>query len=372
MKVALVCGEASGDQLGAGLARALLAREPGISLCGVTGPAMRAAGVSEWLDCSVFSVMGYWSALKRLPRLLAARRKLLALLARERPQVLVGIDAPDLNLSLAARCKQLQVRYVQYVCPSFWAWRGQRKEVLASACDHVLLILPFEQKLCADAGISATYVGHRLTNAISSGEEARAAARAKLGVAGDAKLLALLPGSRGQELKAHVGLFVETARLCQQQLPGLQIAWAPRVAADLASVPDATLHPGQARTLLQAADAALVKSGTVTLEALLAGCPQVITYRLPGISGYLVKRKLGDLSAKLFGLPNLIAEERIVPELIQEQATAANLAQELKLLLHAGGASSQREAYARVRARLATRIEPDAAAAAAVLAVAAS
>ena len=372
MKIAMVCGEASGDALGAGLAKALRAQNPALELAGVTGPAMRAADVREWLDCSVFSVMGYWSALKRLPRLLLARHKLLGALERERPRVLVGIDAPDLNLSLAEHCKKMQVRYVQYICPSFWAWRQQRKEQLARFCDQVLLALPFEKKLCEQAGIPSTYVGHRLVDEVRSGPEVKASSRKKLGMARDTKILALLPGSRVQELEAHTAMFAHAAQIVKSEVAGLQMAWAPLgQMKQTAQMPDSKIFPGQARLLLQAADAALVKSGTITLEAMLSGCPQVIAYRVPGIGGVLAKRKFTDLSKQFFGLPNLIAGKKIVPELIQANATPAAIAGELITLLEGGG-KAQLEAYEQTTKMLVNETDVDAAAASAVLQVAQS
>ena len=241
MKIALVCGEPSGDQLGAGLARALRAACPDVELVGVTGPQMRAAGVDSWLDCSSFAVMGYWAAFRRLPSLVRARNKLLQLIRSERPAVLVGIDAPDLNLGVGQRAQALGVRYVQYVCPSFWVWRTGRSQTLAHHCDLVLTVLPFEDDLCAQAGIRSQFVGHRLADELIAGPDARMQAREQLGIAPDVPVLALLPGSRAQELAGHAPLFAAVAQYCEQKNPNLQAWWAPTtdladLVADIAGI----------------------------------------------------------------------------------------------------------------------------------------
>ena len=353
MKIVIVCGEPSGDQLGAGLARALLELNPQAELSGVTGTQMRAAGVRSWLDCEVFAVMGYWDVLRKIWPLWRAYRRIEAKLRQEQPAMFIGVDAPDLNLRLGAAARACGAKYVQYVCPSFWAWRAERAAWLARHCDHVLALLPFERKLCENSNISASFVGHRLVDELTPDHQsaaARAQARAQLGISSESRVLALLPGSRVQEVTAHAPLFVDAARLCRQRYPKLEVVMAPApgVARQTASVPDVRYCPGQARVLLAAADAAIVKSGTITLEAALLGCPQVIAYR----SKVAVRLRLGDIYARDYGLPNLVAGERIVPELIARQATATALAAAVHELFEPSRAATMKKAYQGIRAKL--------------------
>lgn len=366
MVIAMVSGEASGDRLGAGLARELRMRAPDIELVGVTGPAMRDAGVGSWLDCDKFSVMGHVEVFRNLVPLWRARRVVQAMLARTGPAALVGLDAPGLNMGLGRQVHARGGKYIQYVCPSFWIWRVQRADFLAAHCDRVLALLPFEQEHCQRAGIKVDFVGHRLADELCPDPQARARARQELGIAAEAKVLALLPGSRKQELAIHLPLFAAAARECRRQLPALEV-WA----APLTPVPAmdgiAGQCAGNAQTLLAAADIALVKSGTVTLEAALLDCPQVIVYRVGKVEQWLARWYLGDVQGRTFGLPNLVAGNKFVPELISEQATAANLAAAVLGLLDAGRVASMRAGYAQVRAALAR--QADARAAQAVLEV---
>ena len=351
MKIALVCAESSGDSLGAGLAQRLAELRPGVVLAGVTGPAMRAAGVQSWLDHGVFNIMGYGAALAALPRLLRARGQLRKLLRSERPAALVGIDAPDLNLRLAQDCQRLGIPYVQYVCPSFWAWRPERAKLLEQCCALVLAILPFEQKLCEQQGIKARFVGHRLADEISADAAARSAAREQLGIGADEKLIALLPGSRMREVKAHERLFAAVAKLCRKEHADWRYGWGTLRPGMLSSAA-AELgeeYPGQARLLLQAADAAVMKSGTATLEAALAGCPQVIAHRLTGLDKWLALPKLGDLSKRFFGLPNLILDRQVVPEFMQDRAEPTAIATALQQMMQGEEREKVLTDYAKVR-----------------------
>ncbi len=355
MKVALVCGEPSGDLLGAGLAQALLKLSPQTELVGVTGVRMRAAGVRSWLDCGVFSVMGYWDALRKIWPLWSARSKVLRELRQEPPAVFVGIDAPDLNMDLGIAVHNLGGKYVQYVCPSFWVWRAERAKVLAKHCDRVLALLPFELEHCAAAGIPARLVGHRLADELVANSDARAMSRQKLGIAAGDQVLALLPGSRPQELVVHEPLFAEAARRCKRQRARLKIYCAPvaGVALSGGTSSDISYCPGQARALLAAADAAIVKSGTITLEAALLGCPQVIAYRTSPLAAWFIRRKMSADVSRNYGLPNLILGRRAVPELIQEQATPEALAAAILTLLDSQHGIKMKDDYQEIRGQLA-------------------
>lgn len=363
MKIALVCGEASGDALGAGLARAIAERNPDAELMGVTGPKMREAGVRSWMDCKAFSVMGYLDAISRVGSLLRSRRELLLRIGDERPDVYVGIDAPDLNLGLGRSAKiQGARRYVQYVCPSFWAWRKERAEFLSRHCNLVLNLFPFEAAHCEQAGITHRFVGHRLADEIPAGNAGREAARRELGIDDDAKVLAMLPGSRDSEIFGHVFRFAKVANLCLIRMPGLEVLWAPSegLRDSLPKGKPWKVHAGKARTVLAAADAALVKSGTITLEAALLGCPQMIAYHMGAVGGWLAKRRLGDIHSRFYGLPNLLAGRRIAPEYIQDRAVPNAMAPTLVSMLE-GEWDVMREDYDKIREALGTGADAKAA-----------
>lgn len=362
MMIAMVCGEASGDQLGAGLARELRVRMPDIDLVGVTGPAMLAAGVKSWLDYDKFAVIGYTEVLRNIVPLLRARHAVQAMLAQTKPVAMIGLDAPDLNMGLGRQVHASGGKYVQYVCPSFWAWRAQRAAFLAAHCDRVLALLPFEQEHCRQAGIKADFVGHRLADELRPDPGARARARQELGIAAEAKVLALLPGSRKQELAVHIPLFVATAQECRRQMPGLEAWLAPLTPIAETALDGVTGQcAGQAQTLLAAADIALVKSGTVTLEATLLDCPQVIAYKLGKVRQLFMHWRLGDISTQMFGLPNLVAGDKFVPELLEDEANVANLTAAVLGLLDADRAAAMRAGYARVRTSLAHQADERAA-----------
>ena len=367
MKIALICGEASGDDLGAGLARALQAQNPKARLVGVTGPKMRDAGVGSFLDCSRFSVMGYLHAMARLPSLLSARNRVIKKLRVERPEVMVGIDAPDLNMGIGRTAREIGIKYVQYVCPSFWAWRHGRARFLAQHCDLVLSLLPFEKALCERENIKCEFVGHRLASEIKQKKSAKADAKKILGLDAGSKVLALLPGSRPQELSAHAKLFADTASICAARTRKLLVCWAPSKGLEhnLPVIDGAMVFAGKAREVMAAADAALVKSGTITLEAALLFCPQVIAYTLGPIAGLFAKPRIRHVHDRHYGLPNLLAEKKVVPEFIQDRAKAEDIASALVPLLEGKGVDEMQASYKKIRAAI--EVDSDKKAAQAVL-----
>ena len=356
--VALICGELSGDRLGAGLAEHLLDMSPGIRLVGVGGPRMRAAGVDCWLDCTVFSVMGYWDALACLPRLLAGRARLRRLLQAHRPDAYVGIDAPDLNLPLGCDFRSRGGKYIQYVCPSFWAWRPERAKALKSGCDAVLALLPFERQRCQEQGIACRFVGHPAADSLHPAAD-RESLRRSLDIDPEKKLLALLPGSRVQELAQHLPIMASAAQIAAREIPGLQVACAVpefllararqmwnRLSSAYAFFPAG----GRAHELLAAADAALCKSGTVTLEAALLDCPQAAVYRLSPAAYWLAYLRMGGKVPKSVALPNLVLERQVISEFVQQRADPESLAREAAALLSGSAASQQqRNDYAQIR-----------------------
>ena len=335
-RVAIVAGEASGDLLGAALVSAVRERFPGTEFYGIAGPRMMAAGATTLVPMEKLSVRGYVEALRSLPELLRIRSSLAARLAREKPDLFIGIDAPDFNLGLEAKLKRAGIPTVHYVSPSIWAWRAGRLPAIGRAVDRVLTIFPFEAPLYEKAGIAATYVGHPLADQIPLVPD-RADARAQLRLADSATAVALLPGSRRGELQAHADLFIDTALRLAARRPGIRFFvplatretrdwFETRLYAREAQGLDLTILFGHARLALQAADCALVASGTATLEGALARCPMVITYKVPALTYRLMMRKP---LLPYVGLPNILAGEFIVPELLQDHATPENLEQAL-------------------------------------------
>lgn len=333
---AFVAGEASGDLLAAGVIAELRQRAPELCCAGVGGDRMIAAGFDAWAHVRELSVRGYAEVLRHLPRLLKLRRTLAQRLLAEPPAVFVGVDAPDFNLGLEERLRLRGIRVVHFVSPSIWAWRSERIGQIGRAVDRMLLVFPFEQAIYDRAGIAATYVGHPLAGMIPTVPDA-AAARARLGMAADGAVVALLPGSRADEVR-HLGtVFLAAAELlCRRDaglrfvLPVADTGLRKMLLAMLAAAPGAaerlTLVDGRSHDCLEAADAVLVASGTATLETALYKRPMVIAYRMPRLSAWLMRRK-GQIP--WVGLPNILAGELLVPELLQERATPEALADAL-------------------------------------------
>ena len=333
MRIALVAGEASGDLLGAGLVQALRQRYPDAEFAGVAGPRMRAAGVDAWHDSAELSVMGLVEVLRHLPRLLRLRRTLRRRLLAWKPDVFVGIDAPDFNLGLERKLKRDGLRTVHYVSPSVWAWREGRAATLGRSADLVLCLFPMEPPIYARHGVAAAFVGHPLAQAFAERPDA-AAARAQLGVPADGRVLALLPGSRAGEIRRLLPTFLEAATLLSARMPGLQVL-VPAADARCRALIEATpgLHAlpglrvldGDAHAAMVAADAVLLASGTAALEAMLAKRPMVVGYRISSLT-YRLVMGLGLMKVNRYSLPNVLANEPIVPELMQDDCTPENLA----------------------------------------------
>lgn len=336
LRVALIAGEDSGDALGAGLITALKHAEPDIAVAGVAGPRMRAAGIDAWRDAGELSVMGLAEVLRHLPRLLALKHDVLVRVRAWRPDVLVGIDAPDFNLGVERAAKRRGIATIHYVSPSVWAWRPERAQKLGRSADRVLCLFPMEPPIYARHGVDARFVGHPLADRYPSAPD-RARARAELGIDPEASLLALLPGSRLGEIARLGPVFVEAAARLRAALPGLRVI-APmanaRCRAAFVAFADAGIDviDGRVDVALAAADAALLASGTVALEALLAKCPMVVGYRLSPLTA-LALRTFKLLQTDVYSLPNILAGRELVPELIQERCTAERLADALAPLL---------------------------------------
>lgn len=334
--IALIAGEASGDQLGANLIAALRERFPDARFVGVGGPRMQAEGFEAWHDVDALSVMGFAEVLRHLPRLLQLRRELTRRLLALRPDMFVGIDAPDFNLGLERRLTQAGIPTVHYVSPSVWAWRENRVDKIGRSVDRVLCLFPMEPPIYARHGIDARFVGHPLAASWPMLAD-RASARDALGVAHDRPVLAVLPGSRPSEVERLGHIFVDAAERVAAQLPGLRVvipAANERCRALLEGMTgqsDALLLSGQSREAMLAADVVLLASGTATLEAMLAKRPMVVGYRVAPTS-YYIARMLRMLKTDIYALPNILAraDDRQaplpVPELMQDACTAENLA----------------------------------------------
>lgn len=339
--IGMVAGEASGDLLGAHLIAALRAHLPGARFIGIGGPKMQAEGLITLFPMERLAVRGYAEVLRHYPGLLWIRHRLRQALLEARPQLFVGVDAPDFNLGLEAGLKRRGIPVAHYVSPSIWAWRGGRIGAIARSVDRVLTLFPFEEALYRNAGVAATYVGHPLADLIPQ-QDQTASARMQLRIAPERKVIALLPGSRQSELRYMADTFVATAKLLAQKIPD-PLFLVPLVSretrelfqtalyrADAAELP-LTILFGHARDALAAADVALVASGTATLEAALLKKPMVITYKMAWASWQLMRR-MGY--QPYVGLPNILAGEFVVPELLQNDATPENLAQALLNLLN--------------------------------------
>ena len=339
LRIALVAGEASGDILGAGLMRALKAQHPAVEFIGVGGPLMQAEGLTSYFPMERLSVMGLVEVLGRLRELLARRKLLIQTLIEEKPDVFIGIDAPDFTLNIELKLRQAGIKTVHYVSPSVWAWRQKRVLKIREGCDLMLTLLPFEARFYEEKGVPVRFVGHTLADTIPLQAD-RAAARAELGLP-DGPLVALMPGSRGGEVGRLASVFFEAAERLQALKPGVRFVLpcaSPQRRAQIETLLEGrtlplTLLDGQSHLALAACDAVLIASGTATLEALLYKRPMVVAYRLAPLTFWILKRMV---KSPYISLPNLLAQRLLVPELLQDDATPDALAQTLLPLIDGG------------------------------------
>jgi len=330
LRIALCVGETSGDQLGAGLIEALRQRFPDAQFAGIGGDAMRAAGMDTWFDASELAVMGLAEVLAHLPRLLKLRKTFRQRVLDWKPDVFIGIDAPDFNLGVERWLKQRGVRTVHDVSPSIWAWRQGRAAKIGDSADRVLCLFPMEPPIYAQHGVDARFIGHPLADAIPLQPD-RAAARAALGESSDTPILALLPGSRLGEIGRMLPDFVDAARRLAADVPGLRVL-VPAANAQCRAAIDAILGDapafcvidGQAQQIMIASDVVLLASGTAALEAMLCKRPMVIGHRISALT-YRIVKLFGLLKSAHVSLPNVLAGKTLVPELLQDQCTADNL-----------------------------------------------
>ena len=337
--IAIIAGEVSGDILGAGLIHALKARYPHAKFIGIGGERMIAEGFETLFDMDELSVMGLVEVLKYLPRLLNIRRSIIEQLSALKPDVFIGIDAPDFNLDVELKLKQQGIKTIHYVSPSVWAWRQKRVYKIAAATNLVLAFLPFEKAFYDRFNVPCRFIGHTMADAIPL-KPNREEACQLLNLDSTQRYVAMLVGSRGAEVEFLSEPFLQTAQLLHQRYPDVKFLVPlinqkrrqqfeqikQRVAPEL----DMILLDGNARAAMIAAEATLLASGTAALEAMLCKSPMVVGYRMKPFTYFLAKRLV---KTQYISLPNLLADEMLVPELIQEDCNPTNLAEKLSLYL---------------------------------------
>ena len=343
LKIAMIAGEHSGDILGADLMSALsdLAWQQNhtLSFKGIAGPKMMALGCDSFFDMEELSVMGIVEILKRLPRLLKKRKQLVEDLIAWQPDVVIGIDAPEFNLGLELKLKQAGIKTVHYVSPSVWAWRQSRIHKIKQACDLVLALLPFEKAFYDKHKAPCEFVGHTMADQIPL-EDQQVIKRQELGIEPEQKILGLLPGSRGSEIKFLLRPFLQTAQVLKQQIPSLALmlpavneAKAEQIKAiveqEFADL-EVQVSIANARDVMAVSDAVLLASGTAALETMLMKTPMVAAYEVSWFSYQIFSRLV---KTEYFTLPNLLAQKPLVPEFIQQDMQVEALANALLPLL---------------------------------------
>lgn len=361
MKIAIVAGEHSGDVLGAGLIIELRKRYPLASFYGIGGPKMLAEGFRSLYPMHRLSVFGLFEVIKHLPGLLTLRAELTATLLSDKPDVFIGIDAPDFNLKLERTLHNRQIKTVHYVSPTVWAWRPKRIKKLVGALDALLCIFPFEEGYFKDKNVPAYYIGHPLADKLSK-ETVTFDSRERFGLKKEDTVLTLMPGSRLGEIQKHGLLFLEAAKQCQQAFDSLKILvpMPDDATADAfrecyepyAATLDVSIHVTGASELITASDVVLVASGTATLEIMLLNKPMVVAYKVSTMTAWVIKT-FEMLNIQYVSMPNLIAGKEVVSEFLQEAAMPNNLSTQLiKLLSNPKMTNDMLNEFANLKERL--------------------
>lgn len=366
-KVAIVAGEASGDLLGFHLIQALQAERPDIAFVGIAGPKMMSLGAHSLFPMERLSVRGYVEVLRHLYGLLKLRKQLLKQLLEAKPDVFVGIDAPDFNFWLERKLKAKGIPTIHYVSPSIWAWRKGRIHKIKRAVSHMLALFPFEAQIYEQVNVPVTYVGHPLADVLPMEPEVEQV-RETLKIHANTIVVAMLPGSRQSEVTQHAQLFVDTAKIIQQEYAETTevVFLVPLITRATRDIFEKAIHAaylqqpelalniqimfGHAHEAMEAADVVIVASGTATLEAALLKKPMVITYKMPFLSWQILKRMQYQ---PYVGLPNILAGKFLVPELLQNEATPQNVADAtLRLLSDKTYLQTLKEAFTRIHQSL--------------------
>ena len=346
LRLGVVAAEPSGDRLGSGLVSALRQRAPSLELRGIGGPELSRLGLQSACDIHDLSIMGLEDLWRKLPNALKIRRRLISDFRRDPPDLFLGIDSPDFNLSLERRLRNSGIPVMHLVSPTVWAWRGYRVRKIRKAVDRILVLFPFEKDFYEARGVPATFVGHPAAR--ETAHLSKALSRKLLDLAPNGKIVSVLPGSRESEIRHLSSTFVGAIRRLSEADPALffLIPFASdRIREQFLSVVSLEgltrqirLVDGRARECLSASDAALLASGTAALEAALVGCPMVVAYRVSGLS-YRVARALA--STHIVSMPNHLMPEPLVPEFLQQEATEENLAPAVQRLLSDSGTADR-------------------------------
>lgn len=340
MLIALVAGEASGDQLGAALIRAIQKSRPGTRFAGIGGPLMKASGMDTWWDSGQLSVMGLFEVIQHIPRLLSLKRQLVERLLAAKPDVFIGIDAPDFNLRIEKKLKANSIPVIHYVSPTVWAWRSGRVKSIARATDRVMCLFPFEPAYYEQQDVAADYTGHPLADEIPLQVD-MLVARSELGVKPNGPCVALLPGSRLAEVQKLSIPMLDAAAILTRKYPEIRFLMPAATELirltfkdELLSYPDidCSVFSTRSKEAMAAADVVICASGTATLEVMLVNRPMVVCYRLAGMT-YNLAKWLKLVKSRYFSLPNILASESLVPELLQHDVNGPNIAREVSLWL---------------------------------------
>ncbi|MGB5291129.1 MAG: lipid-A-disaccharide synthase [Lysobacterales bacterium] len=335
MVIVLVAGEASGDQLGAALIKAIRLKEPDVRFAGIGGPLMKAEGCDCWWDTGELSLMGLFEVVSHLPRLVKLKRQLIQKVVELKPDVYIGIDAPDFNLRVEKKLKARSIPVIHYVSPTIWAWRAGRVKTITKSTDRVLCLFPFEPDCYRGYPVAANYTGHPMADEIPLQVESEPA-RIALGVETSGVCVALLPGSRISELEKLSPSMLDAAVILSKRYPDVRFlmpAATEKTGRHFQSVlreyPDVncTVFSGRATQVMAAADVVICASGTATLEIMLVNRPMVVCYRIAGTT-YKLMKWFKMLKTRFFSLPNILADELLVPELLQHEVTGQRIADE--------------------------------------------
>ena len=360
--ICLVAGEASGDQLGAALIRAIRVHHPEIQFSGIGGALMSAEGFDCWWDYRELAVMGLFEVVRHLPRIFKIRRQLIKRVLDLKPDVYIGIDAPDFNFGVEKRLKQRAIPVIHYVSPTVWAWRSGRVKSIARATQRVLCLFPFEPDYYRDVAVQVDYTGHPMADQIPLHSDADAA-REALGIETTEHCVALLPGSRAAEVGKLIGPMLEAAEILSQQnpdmiflMPAANLAVRDMIESAVQQIPqlDCRVFTGKSTQVMAAADIVVCASGTATLEVMFINRPMVVCYRLSGAT-YALAKGLKLVKSRFFSLPNILASESLVPELIQDEVTGERIAQEvIRWLQHAGMRDKLKQRFEQMHRELRT------------------